>query len=177
MPSDLKSPMAFLKRRISSAVEIREVNKDMKQYLALLMSADEQENMIDRYIERGRMFVLWDDGAKGECVITDEGNGVLEIKNIAVLTEYRRKGYGRVLIDFIISRYEEKYTTLQVGTGDSPMTVPFYEKCGFVRSHEIKDFFIDNYDHPIYEAGVRLKDMIYLRRSFSDREDNEQRGE
>ena len=48
MPSDLKSPMAFLKRRISSAVEIREVNKDKKQYLALLMSADEQENMIDR---------------------------------------------------------------------------------------------------------------------------------
>ena len=82
------------------------------------------------------------------------------------MTEYRRKGYGRVLIDFIISRYEEKYTTLQVGTGDSPMTVPFYEKCGFVRSHEIKDFFIDNYDHPIYEAGVRLKDMIYLREIF-----------
>ena len=48
MPSDLKSPMAFLKRRISSAVEIREVNKDKKQYLALLMSADEQENMRDR---------------------------------------------------------------------------------------------------------------------------------
>ena len=177
MPSDLRSPMAFLKRRISSAVEIREVSKDKKKYLALLMSADEQEDMIDRYIERGRMFVLWEDGAKGECVITDEGNGVLEIKNIAVLAEYRRKGYGRVLIDFIISRYEKKYTTLQVGTGDSPMTVPFYEKCGFVRSHEIKDFFIDNYDHPIYEAGVRLKDMIYLRRSLSGREDNEQRGE
>lgn len=107
MPSDLRSPMAFLKRRISSAVEIREVNKDKKQYLALLMSADEQEDMIDRYIERGRMFVLWEDGAKGECVVTDEGNGVLEIKNIAVLAEYRRKGYGRILIDFIISRYEK----------------------------------------------------------------------
>ena len=91
--------MAFLKRGISSAVEIREVSKDKKQYLALLMSADEQEDMIDRYIERGRMFVLWDDGAKGECVVTDEGNGVLEIKNIAVLAEYRRKGYGRILID------------------------------------------------------------------------------
>ena len=45
---------------------------------------------------------------KGECVVTDEGNGVLEIKNIAVLAEYRRKGYGRILIDFIISRYGEK---------------------------------------------------------------------
>ena len=43
------------------------MSKDKKQYLALLMSADEQEDMIDRYIERGRMFVLWDDGAKGEC--------------------------------------------------------------------------------------------------------------
>ena len=28
----------------------------------------------------------------------------------------------------------------------------------------IKDFFIDNYDHPIYECGIQLVDMIYLQR-------------
>ncbi len=28
------------------------------------------------------MFVLDDNGVKSECVVTDEGNGVLEIKNI-----------------------------------------------------------------------------------------------
>lgn len=50
--------------------------------------------------------------------------------------------------------------------GDSPLTVPFYEACGFVRHHRIENFFIDNYDHPIVEAGVLLKDMVYLRRSL-----------
>ena len=32
----------------------------------------------------------------------------------------------------------------------------------FVRHHRIENFFIDNYDHPIVEAGVLLKDMVYL---------------
>ena len=31
-----------------------------KQYLDLLLLADEQESMIDRYLERGDMFVLVD---------------------------------------------------------------------------------------------------------------------
>ena len=33
-------------------VEIREVTADKKQYLELLLLADEQEDMIDRYLER-----------------------------------------------------------------------------------------------------------------------------
>ena len=55
---------------------------------------------------------------------------------------------------------------MQVGTGDSPLTIPFYEKCGFVRSHIIPHFFTDNYDHPIYEDGVQLVDMVYLQRKL-----------
>ena len=42
----------------------------------------------------------------------------------------------------------------------------FYEKCGFIRSYSIKNFFIDNYDHPIYEAGMQLIDMIMLQRKL-----------
>ena len=50
----------------------------------------------------------------------------------------------------------------KLGCGDSPLTVPFYEKCGFKRSHVVKDFFTENYDHPIYECGIQLVDMIYF---------------
>ena len=39
--------------------------------------------MIDRYIEKGTMYVLEDGNVKAECVVTDEDNGILEIKNIA----------------------------------------------------------------------------------------------
>ena len=78
--------------------------------------------------------------------------------------ENQGKGYGKALIDFLASKYADEYSVLQVGTGDSPLTVPFYEECGFVRSHNIPNFFTDNYDHPIYECGVQLIDMVYLQR-------------
>ncbi len=143
---------------------ITKIQEDKKQYLSLLLLADEQEDMIDRYIDKGTMYVLDDKGVKSACVVTDEGNGIIEIKNIATVPKYQGKGYAKALIDFLINEYAGKYSLLQVGTGDSPLTVPFYEKCGFVHSHRIPNFFTDNYDHPIYECGVQLVDMIYLQR-------------
>jgi hypothetical protein len=145
-------------------MEIIEVIENKKAYIELLLLADEQEEMIDRYLDKGKMYVVDDNGIKCECVVTDMGNGVLEIKNIATLPEYQGKGYAKVMIDFIIKKYREEYSILQVGTGDSPLTIPFYEKCGFVRSHIILNFFTDNYNHPIYEGGIRLVDMVYLKR-------------
>lgn len=147
-------------------MNIREIHENKKQFLPLLLLADEQEDMIDRYLERGTMYVLEDGGVKAECVVTDEGSGILEIKNIAVMPEHQRAGYGRALIDFLVRQYTGHYALLQVGTGDSPLTVPFYEKCGFVRSHRVENFFTEHYDHPIYEAGVQLVDMVYLQRNL-----------
>lgn len=59
-----------------------------------------------------------------------------------------------------------KFQTLQVGTGDSPRTIPFYRACGFEESHRAKDFFTRYYDHPIIEDGVLLTDMVYLRKAL-----------
>ena len=147
-------------------MDIREVKSDKKRYLSLLLLADEQEDMIDRYLDRGIMYVLDDGGVKAECVLTEEGGGVLEIKNLAVDPACQGRGYGRALVEFAARRYKDQYAVLQVGTGDSPLTVPFYERCGFVRSHRVKNFFTDHYDHPIFEGGVRLTDMVYLRRAL-----------
>ena len=145
---------------------ITEIKDDKKRYLDLLLLADEQEDMIDRYLERGRMYVLEEGGVRCACVVTEEGDGVLEIKNLATAPGSQRKGYAKALIDFLVEEYTGRYSVLQVGTGDSPMTVPFYEKCGFVRSHVLPHFFTDHYDHPIYEGGVQLIDMIYLQKKL-----------
>lgn len=106
-------------------MKIREVNENKKQFISLLLLADEQESMVDRYLEKGNMYVLEDGNVKAECVVTDEGNEILEIKNIAVNPENQGKGYGKALIDFLASKYADEYSVLQVGTGDSPLTVPF----------------------------------------------------
>ena len=145
-------------------MKILEITENKKKYLDLLLLADEQEDMIDRYLEKGKMYVLDDNGIQCECVVTDEGNGVLEIKNIATAPASQGRGYAKALIDFLVKEYSGRYSVLQVGTGDSAATVPFYEKCGFVRSHVVPNFFTDHYDHPIYDGGVRLSDMVYLQR-------------
>jgi len=147
-------------------MEIREITDGKKRYLELLLLADEQESMVDRYLREGTMFVLEDGGIRGECVVTDEGGGILEIKNLAVATDSQGKGYGKALIEYVARRYAQSFSVLQVGTGDSPATLPFYEKCGFVRHHVIRDFFTDNYDHPIFDGGVLLRDMVILRREL-----------
>ena len=58
-----------------------QIDREKKRFLPLLLLADEQEEMIDRYLERGTMFALRgrEGGVRGVCVVTDEGAGILEI--------------------------------------------------------------------------------------------------
>ncbi len=139
---------------------------DKKKYTSLFLLADEQPEMVEKYINDSRTFVLDDNGIKGEITVKDIGGGILEIKNLAVYPEYQKQGCGKKLIDFISAKFSGEYEILQVGTGKSPLTLPFYKKCGFTVSHTVKNFFVDNYDHEITEAGVVLKDMIYLQKSL-----------
>lgn len=85
-----------------------------------------------------------------------------ELKNIATYQEGHGHGYGSKLLNHIFLHYKEKYKTMLVGTGDSPWILHFYQKNGFAISHRIENFFTDNYDHPMFEDGVQLIDMVYL---------------
>lgn len=142
------------------------VSTNKKQYLDLLLLGDEQEDMIDRYLDSGDMFVLLDPDPVGVCVVCDLGDGILEIKNIAIAPSSQRKGYGQRLIRFVEDHYRDHCHQLLAGTGDSPLTIPFYEKCGFREYHRVPNFFLEHYDHPIYEAGVLLTDMVYLSKAL-----------
>ena len=144
-------------------MEIRQILTDKKRYLDLLLLADEQEDMIDRYLERGDVYALFDDDLRAICVVTDEGDGAFELKNIATVPAHQGKGYGSALIRHVLLTYASRGTVLYVGTGDNPRILAFYGHCGFVPSHRHANFFIDNYDHPIFEDGVQLVDMVYLK--------------
>ncbi|MDQ0151281.1 hypothetical protein ACFO6R_11670 [Eubacterium multiforme] len=89
-------------------MKIQIIKENKKDFLDLLLLADERKNMIGKYLERGIIYV---------------------------------------------------------GTGDGPTyIIPFYEKCGFIKSHRINKFFIDNYDNPIYECGRQLINMVFLKK-------------
>ncbi len=141
-------------------IEIKEKKED---FLPLLLLADEQEDMIFRYLYRGRLFAFYEgEQLVSVSVVTDEGEGLCEVKNLAVAPEFQRRGYGSRMLSFLKQEFTTTFHRMQVGTGESPLTLPFYEANGFVYSHRIENFFTDNYDHPIWEEGILLRDMVYL---------------
>ena len=149
--------------RLDMDVRIEEVVADKKEYLELLLLADEREDMIDRYLEEGRMFKLSENGVKCIAVVTELNGDECELKNIATEPREQGKGYGRAMIRYLLGKFLEQYKTMYVGTGDVPGILRFYEGCGFRPSHRVKNFFLDNYAHPMIEDGVQLCDMVYLR--------------
>ncbi|WP_315066867.1 GNAT family N-acetyltransferase [uncultured Clostridium sp.] len=148
-------------------MEIRIIEENKKDFIDLLLLADEQENMIDKYLQRGIMFAIYENGLRGICVVTKEVDRIYELKNIAIYKEFQGHGYGKKLVKHIFEYFRNDCDTMYVGTGDSPLTVPFYKSCGFIESHRIKDFFIDNYNNPIYECGKQLVDMVYFKYRYT----------
>lgn len=147
-------------------MRIEKIINNKKQYLDLLLLADEQEDMIDRYLEKGDMFALYDDDLKTVCVVAEIDKETCELKNIATYKKYQGNGYGKAMIQYLSGYYKDVYKTMLVGTGETPKILSFYESCGFEKSHSIKNFFTDNYDHPMFEEGIQLIDMVYLKKKL-----------
>ncbi|EOH94267.1 GNAT family N-acetyltransferase [Enterococcus pallens] len=143
-------------------MKIKQITANKKEFMDLLLLADEQESMIDNYLERGDMFALYDDDLKSICVVTDEGEGTYELQSLATYEQFQGNGYGKQLVSYIVDYYKDKGSTMLVGTGDVPGILTFYESCGFAPAYRIENFFIEHYDHPIFEEGIQLKDKVFL---------------
>lgn len=147
-------------------MNIIKIETNREPFKALMLLADEQEEMLYRYYHTGDLFALYDPDLIGICLVINYDATSCELKNMAVYPAYQGKGYGRILLEYVCQHLVASYTTMYVGTGDSPLTIPFYQNCGFSIDHRVKNFFLDHYDHPIIEAGIQLKDMIYLKKTL-----------
>jgi len=97
------------------------VVENKRSFLDLLLLADEQEDMIGQYLDRGDLFVMEvGDSPVAVCVVTDEGDGVFEIQNLAVRTDQQRCGYGSQMLQYVADHYRSRCRAFVVGTGDSP---------------------------------------------------------
>ena len=137
--------------------------------MPLLLLGDEQEEMVRRYLDRGVLYVMEEAGESAAvCLVTEEGPGVYEIKNLAVAPGFRRQGRGRDMVEHACAACPGD--VMLVGTGETPSTLRFYRSCGFVPSHRVENFFTDHYYHLIVEEGVVLRDMVYLKRTLKREE-------
>ena len=147
-------------------MEIKIINENKKDFMDLLLLADEQEDMIGKYLDRGTLFALYDNDLKSICVVTDEGEGNFELQNLATYEQFQGKGYGTRLVKYIFEYYKDKGTKMFVGTGDVPFIVSFYENCGFIFSYRLKNYFLEHYKEPMFEDGIQLKDKVYFQKNL-----------
>lgn len=145
--------------------DIRPVTGDKKKWLDLLLLGDEDEAMIDLYLDRSSLYVLMEEGdAASLCAVTRESPSVIEIKNLATRPESQGRGYATALIDYVEKKYAAHASVLRLGTGETPEMLQFYARRGFVFSHRLPHFFRDNYAHPVIDNGILLDDMIVLQK-------------
>ncbi len=146
-------------------MEIREINSDKADFMEILLIGDEDEAMVNKYLELSMLFALYDNSILTSiCAVMEIDSQTVEIKNLATYPQYRNQGYASALLNFVFDRYKENYKTVILGTGENEKTLRFYKKRGFVEFDRVKNFFVDNYDRPIFEDGKQLKDMIYLKK-------------
>lgn len=143
-------------------------DEEKKDYIPLLLEGDEEESMIMRYLPRGALFVMRErETVLCAAAVTDESGGTAELKNISVAPEFRRRGYGRAMMEFLERLCRGRgFSELILGTGETPHTLGFYESCGFSVFRRERDFFTKNYSRPIIDGGVLLRDMIYLKKKL-----------
>lgn len=136
---------------------------DVPRCRRLLLLADESEAMVARYLPRGELWVA--EHGEALCavaVLTDEGRGLCELKNLAVAPECQRQGIGRRFVAFLREHYATRFREMRVGTGETPRTLGFYRACGFRPFGRLRDFFTEHYAAPIVDDGVLLRDMVLL---------------
>lgn len=145
---------------------IKLLDKDDRIPYDLLLLADETKEAIDRYIFESEIYVLEQEKQMiAVYVLQPLNRDEIEIKNIAVSKDHQGKGIGKYLLKDAKERARVRgFQFILIGTADVPTKQLYlYQKEGFEIFSKKKNFFMDHYPEPIYENGVRLKDMIMLR--------------
>lgn len=132
--------------------------------MELLLLADPSEERICSYLSESRCFVAISNGIViGACVVKPRGAGVHELMSIAVHPDYQQSGNGTALLKWVIDFFRRAGASqLEVGTGTFGYQLSFYQRQGFRVTSIDRDFFLKNYDEPIFEDGIQLIDMLRL---------------
>lgn len=148
-------------------MEIIEIKENREKYMELLLEADPNKNIVEKYIQNGDMYVIVENNKIfAEIVIVKVNNDECELKNIATLPEVRGHGYAKKLIKYVFQKYKNTYKRMIVGTSEN--MIPFYVLNGFNKYHHtVKNFFVDNYTKEVWDGDLHCVDMYYYSKEFN----------
>ena len=147
-------------------LECRRFSADEEPPWELLLLADPSEEMVRGYLTRSELFGCFSGKA---CIavaaVVSQGEGVCELKNLAVVPPRQRHGIGRLLLDYVCDCCAENFRVMEVGTGNSSIgNQHFYRSMGVHRFRTDRGFFLRNYPEPIEENGLLCTDLVKFRK-------------
>ncbi|MGG4492242.1 GNAT family N-acetyltransferase [Metabacillus idriensis] len=154
-------------------IVIRKLPGKSRAAMDLLLEADPSEQNIKRYLKKGFIYLAEHEmKTAGVMVLMQIGDSSMEIMNLAVDNHFRGKGIAKKLIAHAKQICAaQKIGILEIGTGNSSLDqLALYQKCGFRMEKVIKNYFIDHYEKPIYENGIRCMDMVRLKMNITNAE-------
>ena len=154
-------PEGFEFLPVTPSINIKKERKNKEQYMELLLEADPSKEMINKYLSDGELFVLtYKEEIVCIAVTIKVDNDTIELKNIVTKKEYRKNGFGKKMIKYLVDNYKSKYKKIIVGTTEN--NIPFYVKQGFDKYEKtINNFFVDNYNEKIKDGDLVCTDLIY----------------
>ena len=164
-----KLPEGFEFLPVKKSVNIKKEKDNKEQYMGLLLEADPSEDMINKYLKDGDLFVLtYKDEVAGIAIVLEIDKDVVELKNIVIKNQYRGQGLGKKMLKYLADNYKTRYKKMIVGTTEN--NIPFYVKQGFDKYEKtVKNYFIDNYDKEIIDGDTKCIDMYYYSKDLKKR--------
>ena len=156
-------------------ITFKRLDKNDKIPYELLLLADPSKNLVDEYLKQSDIFTASkNDETLGVIVLLSLTAETVEIKNVAIKSEFQGQGIGSYLIEKVVQVASlNKQKSICIGTANSSIGQFYlYQKLCFEITEIKRDFFTNKYAEPIYENGIQAKHMLVLTRQLNNERDN-----
>lgn len=145
-----------------------------ERFLPLLLLADESEQQVRSYLQRGDLYVYSrrDDASAvaGIILAIAADETVIELKVVAVEPRSQGQGIGKRMLAAVLDELRARgFRQVIVGTANAAIgQLAYYQKAGFRLQRIERDFFSPDRGYPqmMVDNGIRLRDMVWMELVF-----------
>ena len=144
------------------------VGPDRERFLPLLLLADESEEQVRSYMQRGDLYVFTDAaaGPVGLVLTIAAATDAVELKAVAIDTGQQNRGIGQKMLVAVLDELRRRGVRRAiVGTANAGIgQLAYYQKAGFRLLRIERDFFSPARGYPavMEDHGIRLRDMVWM---------------
>ena len=123
-----------------------------QEYLDSDSAEARRKEFLHSLADENHLYLLMEEAGQTAGIVKLVSNGnELEIASIYILEEYRGRGFGRKVLEYIFSEYKDNKIYLWVLEANLNARI-FYEKCGFKLTDKVR----------LIDRGGEFKQLMYV---------------